>query len=96
MDKRTALIIGEPSTLTRDESDCLTRAGIAITTVPDFVRAFKVSEAESFGVAIMDLSVNPLDGLTILDGLKRIDSSIPLEAVRDFRNFIEAAGDCRH
>lgn len=83
MSARAALIIGEPSPFTQDAADCLLRAGISITTVPDFVRAFEVSERASFGVAIMDLTTQALAEPTLADGLKRIDSSIPVIAFSD-------------
>jgi len=87
MDKRTALVIGEPTTLTRDEADCFNRAGISITSVRDLDQAHEVNKQMSFGVAVMDLSMIKLDQPSLIDGLERIDSSMPIIAFGDAHDF---------
>jgi len=69
---------GKPVLVVDDEQNflallhwLLSNRGYAVQTVASAEEALRVIETKSFDVALVDIRMGPMDGLTLLDELKR-------------------------
>jgi two-component system nitrogen regulation response regulator NtrX len=59
-------------------SDVLRRKGYLIKAVKDASAALKAIDKETFDVALVDLGISKMDGIEILDNIKKRKPQIPV------------------
>ncbi|MCL4819070.1 MAG: sigma-54 dependent transcriptional regulator [Vicinamibacteria bacterium] len=77
--KRESILVVDDEEVMRDVLGTLLRdAGYEVTLVADGPAGLAAARRESFDAAILDVMLPEMDGLSVLDELKRIDSDLPV------------------
>ncbi|MCK4649379.1 response regulator [bacterium] len=76
--RKRILIVDHKANLRKVFSDVLRRKGYLIKAVKDASAALKAIDKETFDVALVDLGISKMDGIEILDNIKKRKPQIPV------------------